>query len=176
MKVLVFGASNSKQSINQKLALFTSSLMEKGVANEINLNDFEAPIYSIDREKEDGIPKQIKKFIELIEESEGIIISLAEHNGAYTVAFKNILDWSSRSEIDFFKGKPMLLLATSPGAYGAKNVLALAEKRFPKFKANIAATFSLPSFNENFNEEKGIIDGELKAELLEKVKLLEKHL
>jgi NAD(P)H-dependent FMN reductase len=176
MKLLVFGASNSKNSINQKLALYASSLIENTEIVEIDLNNFEAPIYSIDREKESGIPKVIQDFTSLIEEVDGLIISMAEHNGAYTVAFKNILDWSSRHDISFFKNKPMLLMATSPGGYGGKNVLGLAEKRLPKFKANIVSTFSLPSFNENFEDGKGILNESINHELNEVISSFEEAL
>lgn len=169
MTIIAFGASNSKQSINQQLAVYTANLIEDARVIELDLNDFEVPIYSIDREKETGIPAKIQEFVKRLADADGFIISLAEHNGAYTVAFKNIMDWSSRHELGFFGDKPLLLMATSPGGYGAKNVLQLAEQRLPKFKANIVATYSLPSFGENFNANEGISHEELRAELMEKI-------
>lgn len=176
MKILVFGASNSKNSINHQLAVYASTLIKNVEIIELDLNDFEVPIYSIDREDESGVPQKIKDFTQLISDTDGLIISLAEHNGAYTVAFKNIMDWSSRHEISFFKGKPMLLLSTSPGAYAAKNVLGLALDRFPKFNSNIIATFSLPSFQDNFHKETGIVDENLQNELKKSIISFEKSL
>ena len=64
----------------------------------IRLNDFEMPIFSIDRERKQGIPAETHRFKALIRKADGILISFAEHNDSYTVAFKNILDWSSRIE------------------------------------------------------------------------------
>jgi NAD(P)H-dependent FMN reductase len=165
MKILVFGASNSKESINQQLAVYVSSLIENAQTEVLDLNDFEVPLYSIDRENETGIPEKIKDFVNRISESDALVISMAEHNGAYTAAFKNIMDWSSRHELSFFQEKPMMLLATSPGGYGAKNVLGLAKQRFPKFGGNIISSYSLPSFYDSFKQEKGIIDDALLKEL-----------
>jgi hypothetical protein len=48
----------------------------------------------------------------------------------------------------------MLLMATSPGARGGATVLDIANGRFQFMGGNIVATFSLPSFNDNFSEGK----------------------
>jgi hypothetical protein len=44
--------------------------------------------------------------------------------------------------------------------------LDIAKNRFPRNGANVVATFSLPSFNDNFDKEKGISNEELKSQLL----------
>src|SRR5690606_16509374 len=119
----------------------------------LDLNDFEMPLYSIDKEKANGIPEAAKLFLEKIKSSDAILTSLAEHNRSYSVAFKNILDWCSRAEKSVFADKKMLLMTTSPGGYGGGNVMAEAQKFFPQFGANIVAHFSLPKFNENFHSE-----------------------
>ena len=98
MKILAFGASNSKTSINKQFATYASNQIEKAEVILLDLNDFEMPIYSIDKEKENGIPDLAKEFKQYIKDCDGIIISFAEHNGAYTAAFKNIFDWISRIE------------------------------------------------------------------------------
>jgi len=56
-----------------------------------------------------------------------------------------------------FQDKPMLLMATSPGARGGASVLEIAKNAFPRYGAIVKATFSLPSFNDNFDVEKGRI-------------------
>lgn len=152
-KILVFGASSSKKSINKQFAEFAAkeSTFEYHL---IDLNDFEMPLYSADIEMTSGIPEKARKFKDLINNSKGIIISLAEHNGSYTAAFKNLLDWSSRVEKGLWSNKPMLLMATSPGRRGGKNVLDHALGYFPHMGAKIIAHYSLPSFNENFDGKK----------------------
>ncbi|GAA3555555.1 NADPH-dependent FMN reductase [Snuella lapsa] len=175
-KVIVFAGSNSKQSINKQLAIYASSLVENSEITILDLNDFELPLFGVDLEADlGGQPKNAHKFLKYIEESDGIMLSLAEHNGAYSAAFKNLLDWMSRIEGKTFYGKPMLLMATSPGGRGGKSVLAMAQDRFPRHNANIIGVFSLPSFKENFNGSQ-ITDQELNNTLKEKVEAFQKAL
>jgi NAD(P)H-dependent FMN reductase len=168
-KILVFGASNSKHSINRKLAIYASSLLESFDKIILDLNDFEMPIYSIDREKETGIPNKAKEFKDFVLDADGIIISFAEHNGSYSAAFKNIMDWVSRLTGDTWGGKKMLLMATSPGKRGGSSVLSTASGRFPFMGAEIIGEFSLPNFGMNFSEAGDITDVELKAQLITEI-------
>lgn len=153
-KLLVLSGSNSKNSINKQLALYAAGSVNNSEINEIDLNDFELPIYSVDRESELGIPDKAKEFLAKIEESDGIVLSLAEYNGSYSSAFKNIMDWASRGTKSLWASKPMLLMATSPGARGGATVLEAAKTSFPYLGANVVASFSLPSFYDNFSEGK----------------------
>jgi len=168
-QIVAFGASNSKRSINQQLANFAAQQIGNAAINLLDLNDFEMPIYSIDREKETGIPAEALQFKAHLRESDGIIISFAEHNGAYSVAFKNIFDWISRIEKDVWANKPMLLMATSPGGRGGQTVLDIALNKFKFMNNNILLSFSLPFFGNNFSKEEGIIDPELNREFREQL-------
>ncbi|CAI8271222.1 MAG: Uncharacterised protein [Bacteroidota bacterium] len=56
----------------------------------------------------------------------------------------------------------MFLLSTSTGARGAITVLELAHLRLSRDNPNIP-TFSLPSFNETFDNNEGITNTELRA-------------
>lgn len=162
--IIAFAGSNSKQSINKQLVRYASSLVEGAQVDVLDLNDYELPIYGIDHEKEIGIPDNAHKFLNKLKSSDGIMISLAEHNGAYSAAFKNIFDWMTRIESKTFYDKPVLLMATSPGGRGGQSVLAIAQDRFPRHDANIVEIFSLPFFEHNFSDGK-IINEELDAEL-----------
>lgn len=132
MKILAFAGSSSKNSINKKLAVFATTLFHKN--NEISiidLNDFEMPIFSEDKEK-NGIPLEAHNFVKHIDECDIVVLSLAEHNGAYSAAFKNIFDWASRiPKRTVFENKPILLMATSDGQRGGQFVLEMAKNRFP---------------------------------------------
>lgn len=157
-KILVIGASNSSTSINRTLAAHAGTLLKDCQYYVLDLNDFEMPLYSPERETEDGIPEGAVEFIEHIQGADAIILSLAEHNGSYTAAFKNVLDWASRHEQKLWSEKPMLLLSTSPGERGGVSVMAAANATFPHLGADIKASFSLPSYNDNFSAESGITD------------------
>lgn len=164
MNIIAFGASNSRQSINQQFAHYTA-LQFGDEVQLLDLNDFEMPIYSIDREKENGFPEEAMEFLDIMADADLLVISMTEHNGAYSAAFKNILDWTSRVENNIFNNKQMVLLSTSPGGFGGGNVMKLALTRFPKHAAEIIGHFSLPKFEENFKD--GIIDKELNKQFQE---------
>lgn len=153
-KIIAFAGSNSKDSINKKLATYTSSLVKDVQISILDLNDFPLPLYSIDLENEKGIPENAHKFLEILKSTDGIILSLAEHNGAYATVFKNLFDWLTRIEGKMFFGKPMLLMATSPGGRGGVTVLDIAKGRFPFHDARIIDDFSLPFFGDNFSDKK----------------------
>ncbi|MCE7993366.1 MAG: NAD(P)H-dependent oxidoreductase [Roseivirga sp.] len=167
MNILAFGASSSSTSINQKLAVYTAQQIENSTVTVADLNDFEMPIYSSDREKAGGIPQLASQFKNLITQADGIVISFAEHNGSYTAAFKNLYDWVSRLEGKVWQGKPVLLMATSPGGRGGQTVLKQAVVSFPFMGADVASEFSLPSFHKNFDSESGITDQTLKVQFEE---------
>jgi NAD(P)H-dependent FMN reductase len=174
-KIIAFAGSNSKQSINKQLATYVANLVEEADVTVLDLNDFELPLYGIDHEVAHGIPENAKVFLEKIKASDGIVLSLAEHNGAYATVFKNIFDWMSRIDGKLWNNKPMLLMATSPGARGGATVLEIAKGRFPFMGGNIIADFSLPSFNDNFVDGK-ITNEEINKQLLVKVEKLTKSL
>jgi len=175
-KILAFGASNSKNSINRKLAAFAAQQVAGATVNLVDLNDYEMPIYSIDRENDTGYPDLAIQFKQQIKEADGIIISLAEHNGAYTAAYKNIYDWVSRVEKSVWEDKPMFLLSTSPGGRGGKGVLGIALPAYQRGNTNTIASFSLPSFNDNFKEGEGIVHPELLVTFKEQLSLFLKAL
>jgi NAD(P)H-dependent FMN reductase len=150
--ILAFAGSNSRTSINKQLVIYASGLVKNAEVNIVDLNDFDLPLYGIDFEQSQGIPDNAHKFFNLIKESDGLLLSLAEHNGSYTTVFKNLFDWMSRIESKTFCGNPMLLMATSPGGRGGASVLEAAASRFPFHDAKIVAQFSLPMFGDNFKD------------------------
>ena len=141
-KIVAFGASSSTKSINKRFSVYASNQFNGVDKLILDLNDFEMPIYSQDKENEFGIPKEALKFYNILKESDGIIISFAEHNGSYTAAFKNIYDWISVIENDVWCSKPILLLSTSTGARGGRTVLESAHDRFSRNYKYIIPYFS----------------------------------
>lgn len=174
-RIIAFAGSNSKTSINKQLAVHVAQQVNGSEAEVLDLNDYQLPIYGIDHEQEKGIPNNAHEFLSKIKEADGVILSLAEHNGAYSAVFKNLLDWMSRIDNKLFGDTPMLLMATSPGGRGGLTVLELGKSLFPYIGGNIVADFSLPSFGQNFTE-KGIADEGLNTKLNEAVKTFEESI
>lgn len=155
--IVVFAGSNSTQSINKRLALHAAKILQDEFKAPVeievlDLNDYEMPIFSPEREAQ-GIPPLAHQFFETLGAADGVIVSLAEYNGSYTSAFKNIFDWCSRIDMKIFQDRPMLLMATSVGGRGGQNVLAAAQGGFPFFGAQITSSFNFGPFGEHFDSE-----------------------
>jgi len=163
-KIIAFGASTSSNSINKKLATYVARLINSN-SEILDLNTYEVVMYSADQENKLGIPEKIKNFNAQIQSADVIVISLAEHNGGYTAAFKNIFDWSSRENSKVFEGKKVFLLSTSPGPRGGLTVLEAAANRFPFHGAQIVGKLAFPSFQNNFDEKLGVTNLALKSEI-----------
>lgn len=165
-KILAFAASNSSVSINRTLVDYAASLAEGAEITTLDIHDYEMPIYRHDREEANGIPQLAHDFLAQVGAADALIIGFAEHNGGYTVAFKNLFDWCSRLGREVWQDKPMLLTSTSSGPGGAGRVLALAQEAFPHFGGTVRASFSLPNYDEKFDAEAGrITDADKDAEL-----------
>ncbi len=168
MNLLVIGGSNSKNSINRRFASFAASLFENAEKELVDISKLDIPLFSVDKEQEIGIPPLVLTFAEQLDKTDFIVLSLAENNGSFNVGLKNLLDWTSRiKDRKTFAGKPMLLMATSPGPRGGASVLETAKTLFPYSGAVVKATFSLPSFYQNFDMEKGITNESLLQQLKE---------
>lgn len=176
MKVLAFAASNSSKSINQQLAVYAAGLIENAEVELLDINDYEMPIYSADREEASGIPQLAHDFLAKIGDSDALLISFAEHNGSYTAAYKNLYDWTSRIGPKVYQNKPMVMLATSPGGRGAQTVLASATNSAPHFGGDLRGSLSVPSFYDNFDSAGGeITNPDIQAQLVDVVNTLQNN-
>ena len=171
MKILAIAGSNSDTSINRQLVTYATTLFDNAEIEIVDMNNFEMPIYKHQREVESGVPQEAIDFASKIDNADVLLVSLSEHNGTYSTAFKNVFDWTSRiKQRAVWNEKPMLLMATAPGGRGGLGVLEAAEKRFPSHGGNIIDTFTLPFFNDNFDKEnQKISNTEKDNELREKV-------
>jgi chromate reductase len=175
MKILAFAASNSKHSINKQLVGYATRLLEERTdldvtVEPIHLEDYEMPIYSIDRQNEGGIPQAAHDFLDRIERADALLISFAEHNGNYTAAYKNLFDWTSRIDVRVYQDKPTVMLSTSPGPNGGGNALRMAIGSAPFFGNDVTASLAVPSYHQNFDTATQTItnpdlDAELRAAL-----------
>eukprot|EP00903_Cladosiphon_okamuranus_P005214 g5212.t1 len=158
---LVLGRSNGVETDAASLA--------NAEIDYVDINDFDLPIYNIDLEEQYGIPKCAHAFQARIEDADVILVSFAEHNGNFTVAFKNLFDWMSRIGRNVYRDKPIVMLATSPGPGGGNTVLKLAETAAPFFNGKVVGSLSIPSFFDNFDVDRGeLTNGDL-VEKLEQI-------
>ena len=154
IKVTCFAASSSRNSINKKLASYAAGLLENVEIEILDLNDYELPLFSVDREAELGQPPLAQAFLDKIQGSDA-------------------LDWVSRIEPKVYRGKRLLLLSTSPGGRGGRSVMELALAQMPRFGGDVRGSVSVPSFEENFDSDRGLVsNADIDAEIREGVKRL----
>jgi NAD(P)H-dependent FMN reductase len=158
MKILAFAASNSRKSINRMLidhaiARVHAQIMPDAQVETLDLNDFEMPIYSIDREQADGIPEPAQDFFAHIGGADALLVSFPEHNGFVTTAWKNIFDWMSRIDAKLWQGKPIVMLAATPGGRAGANVLASQEILAPHFGADLRGTLGIGKWGEAWDAD-----------------------
>ena len=166
---MAFAGSNSSTSVNYKLVKFTSSLIDTHKIELVNMANHTFPMYSEDREKQLGFPEALEELKKKITNAQGLIISVNEHNSGPSAYFKNILDWFSRMDRNYMENTKVLLMSASPGKRGAIGAQEYVRSVLPRAGAEVVATFSLPSFYDNFDEQKGILDSNLANELQDSV-------
>ena len=172
-KILAIGGSNSKTSINKMLATHIASQVEGAAVTTLDWDHLVLPLYSVDLEANEGIPEAVIAFKKQIEDTDSIVLSVAENNGNITAAFKNLWDWTSRLDPKVWMIKPLFLAATSPGGRGGMNALEITKNLMPHYGGNLIVDFSLPSFYDNFKEGT-IAEAEKLQELTDKIEVFSK--
>lgn len=158
---LAFAGSNSSTSINFSLVKYTVSLLAGHDVQVLNMANMPFPLYSEDYEREKGFSNSIIELKADIAAADGLILSVNEHNGNPSAYTKNLIDWLSRLDRKFLTGVKIFLMATSGGKRGAQGSLQVIEALLPRFGGEVVATFSLPSYHENFDLTKGITNPDL---------------
>lgn len=165
MKILAFAATNHSASINRMLVGYAVdrlvTLHRDAQIEFVDLNDYEMPIYSSDREHTDGVHPRAQAFYEKIGESDAIIVSFAEHNGFVTAAWKNIFDWMSRIDTKVWQDKPAVILAATPGGRAGANVLQTQETMAPFFGMDIKGKYGVGHWPEAWDGTKLVKDDDV---------------
>lgn len=161
MKILAFAGSNSSTSINHQFLEYIKKfhLPEMDL---LELRSFNVPMYAIDEEKTNGIPQSIKDLSEQIKNASILLISTSEHNGSYTSYFKSTIDWISRFDKELLKEKKVCICGTSPGRGGAQGSIESSVKLLTRQGSEVLATYSLPSFEHVFENNRLIEEHELR--------------
>ena len=162
MKILAIPATNSRNGLNRQIIAAAARLLEGGLVADaeveiLDLNDYEMPIFSVERQESGGVPEAAQRFYDKIGGADAVIVSFAEHNGSYSAAWKNVYDWASRIDTGVYQGTKVALFATSPGPRGGAGVLENATVSAPFFGADVVGSLSIPSFGANFDSDTGEI-------------------
>lgn len=159
--ILAFAGSNASNSINYQLVLHTASLINAHKVRTLNMAHYPFPMYSVDLEKNSGFSNSMIELKKDIEQTNGLVLSVNEHNSSPSAFFKNLIDWLSRVDRKFLQDKKVFLMSTSPGQRGGVSALENVAALLPRFGAAVISTFSLPNFNNTFKKEEGIVEAKL---------------
>src|SRR5437879_5065254 len=99
-RILAFAGSLRKGSLNKKAVAAAASAARAAGAEVtvVDLADYPMPVYDGDLEEREGLPESARKFKALMKSHGAFLISTPEYNSSVPGAFKNVIDWASRSE------------------------------------------------------------------------------
>jgi chromate reductase, NAD(P)H dehydrogenase (quinone) len=82
----------------------------------------EFPLYNADIQNSTGFPAPVNVLADAIRAADGVIFCTPEYNFSIPGGLKNAIDWLSRLPNQPFAGKPVSLIAASPGPLGGARV------------------------------------------------------
>jgi len=154
MKILGICGSLRNGSYNMFLLQNAAAIIRKEGAEFESFDLSEIPLYNADLDG-DSKPQPVKKFIEAIANSNGLMLATPEYNYSIPGVLKNAIDWASRPGFQsVLKNKPAGIVSASMSAVGGaraqvhlRNVLASTLS--PVF---LNPDYLLPSAQNAFDE------------------------
>ncbi len=125
LRFLVLSASLRAGSLNARLAALAATLIvDYGATVDVaTMDDFDAPSFNADVEREEGLPAGAERFRERLEQANGFVISSPEYNASMPGALKNVIDWVSRFSPQPFATRQGLVMSASPSMSGGNRGL-----------------------------------------------------
>jgi chromate reductase, NAD(P)H dehydrogenase (quinone) len=97
----------------------------------------EVPPYNADLDGE-AMPEAVRQLKQAVAEADGLVVCSPEYNYGIPGVLKNAIDWVSRPGFNSpLKGKPALVITTSPGLFGGARAQA-------QIREALAATLARP--------------------------------
>ena len=163
LKVLVFGASRRKESLNGKLATLAARIArEAGATVDLaTMHDFDVPSFDGDVEGEHGIPPGAQELKLRLEANDAFVISSPEYNASMSGGMKNLIDWTSRFRPQPFDTRHGLLMSASPSLAGGNRGLWALRVPLEHLGARI-----FPDMFSLATAHKALVDGEIADQAL----------
>lgn len=166
-KILAFAGSLRRDAWNKKLVKVAAEGAREAGAEVtiIDMKDYPLPVYDGDDEKANGLPENAVKLKELLKAHDGLLLASPEYNSSYPGGLKNLIDWVSRPHegekpLEAFRGKPVAIMAASPGAKGGMRMLPHLRDLLANIQMLVVpGMYGLAGAGEAFDD-----DGNLKEE------------
>jgi chromate reductase len=128
VKVLAISGSLRAGSHNASLLRAVAELAPAGVEVELWEGLRDVPAYDQDLDDVEPAPAAVVSLREAVAGADAVLFATPEYNHSLPGALKNALDWASRPHASHpFRGKPVAVIGSSAGLFGA--VWAQAELR-----------------------------------------------
>jgi chromate reductase len=139
-------------------------LAPRAEIESLELKELPMPIYDGDIETGTGVPDNAKRLRDRIAAADGLVIGSPEYNNSVPGGLKNAIDWVSRLPHQPFKGKPVMLMGASPGAYGAvRGQMTLRQVLAALAAITVPITVALPHADQAFEENGALKDPKVRA-------------
>jgi chromate reductase len=124
------------------------------------------PPYDADDDLVPG-PEPVEAFRRLVREADAIVFATPEYNSSVPGALKNALDWGSRPlATNAFRNKPVAVIASSAGAFGAVWAAAELRKVLGAMGARVAdVEIAVGHAPEKFDEAGRLVDDDVRQGL-----------
>lgn len=166
MQILAISGSLRRHSNNTRLL---RALREEAPEDvEITIWDGlkQLPHYDADDDVVPG-PITVEAFRQLVREADAVVFATPEYNSSIPGALKNALDWGSRPlATNAFRNKPVAVIASSAGAFGAVWAAAELRKVLSAMGARVAEIeLAVGHASEKFDAEGQLIDDDVRPGL-----------
>ncbi len=154
-----------KDSINEPLRRHMSNkLREAGVVvTDLDLRDFEMPIFNQDIEDAGETPEAAKRLAELFREHDIVLIISPEYNGGVTPLIANVISWVSREKPNPFKHAVFGIGGMSDGKYATIFALSHLRDTLSKIGALVVPTLlGLGPYPDVLDEDGAPNEGNIK--------------
>lgn len=160
-KILAFAGSLRKHSLNRRVlrAAVVGAKKAGAEVTFVDLRDYPMPIYNQDDQEAFGFDENALKFQRLIYEHAGLLIASPEHNGSFPAALKNVIEWASRRNDSYekgrvFPGKVAAMMAASPNTFGGVRSLVHLRGVLTSVGVYVLPTeIAVPFVNDKFDGE-----------------------
>jgi chromate reductase len=152
MKVLAISGSVRRDSNNTRLLRALAEETQGEV--EVRLWQGLKEIPAFDQDDEASPPPAVEAFKDAVRAADAVLIATPEYNHSIPGALKNVLDWASRPLGESpFRGKPVAVIASSAGMFGAVWAAAELKKVLGAMGARVAdVELAVAHAHEQFDE------------------------
>jgi chromate reductase len=166
MRVLAISGSLREASNNTALLRALREEAPSGVEVELWQGLKEIPPYDADDDVTPG-PDTVEAFRDLVRGADAVFFATPEYNSSIPGALKNALDWASRPlATNAFRNKPVAVVSTSAGAFGAVWSAAELRKVLGAMGARVTdVELAVGHADEKFDEDGRLVDGEIRHTL-----------